>query len=638
MKEAKTRSDSKGMLDGGITVFLSLILTCICALLGGLYESARLAGGSWYLQMALNSSLDSLMSGYHRAVWEKYRLFLLEYEEEDNLRKETETLCRTYLQEASYYGLETENLFVLAAAGMLDESGIYLEQQILDYMKFGVWGMEEETETVSALLEGIREAESFHQIADSYQNHGNEILKLEKALDRLGECLKKQSELLQDGRQALDHGNGGAFFRLAKQLEKELKRVPGLIAAYEKDADRLREKLAASEEQAKLLREDLTAGTWGQAAEEVDQYRSYLEADGERRKEVEAVGIQAEKNLLIVEEAVQKAEEVQEIIDAWEADEEEDELDEEALWKRVTRVLQRFTEDTRFVTSKIKDKKALQVLETVSAWMGKDLLDLCMPEEREVSNTLLEDQDLPSKMALGSREKESMDFLLKHFYDRALVTEYTARYFTSFFEEKEEKDVFAYEQEYILFGFPSARENLKKMVHRLIAVREAANLLTLCSDSSLRREAEGLAIAITGGSLGPLTGVLTFFILTVWAFAESIEDVRLLLRGESLPFVKTAKEWKVSLSTLSESGLALFQTFEETEGEQSGLDYCAYGKLFLFLQDRVESRYRMLDLIQNNIRKEQPEFSLERCACRMEAEISCSGLFVPIRRSSVQEY
>lgn len=51
---------------GGITVFLSLILTCICALMGGLFESARAAGSGWYMQMALNSSLDSLMSCYHR--------------------------------------------------------------------------------------------------------------------------------------------------------------------------------------------------------------------------------------------------------------------------------------------------------------------------------------------------------------------------------------------------------------------------------------------------------------------------------------------------------------------------------------------------------------------------------------------
>ena len=73
---------------GGITVFLSLILTCICALMGGLFESARAAGSGWYMQMALNSSLDSLMSCYHREIWDKYRIFVLECADKERLAAE----------------------------------------------------------------------------------------------------------------------------------------------------------------------------------------------------------------------------------------------------------------------------------------------------------------------------------------------------------------------------------------------------------------------------------------------------------------------------------------------------------------------------------------------------------------------
>ena len=73
-----------------ISVFLSLILTCICALMGGLFESARAAGSGWYMQMALNSSLDSLMSCYHREIWDKYRIFVLECADKERLAAEME--------------------------------------------------------------------------------------------------------------------------------------------------------------------------------------------------------------------------------------------------------------------------------------------------------------------------------------------------------------------------------------------------------------------------------------------------------------------------------------------------------------------------------------------------------------------
>ena len=36
---------------GQITVFLSLVMLCVCSLVCGLVESARTAGAGWYLKM-----------------------------------------------------------------------------------------------------------------------------------------------------------------------------------------------------------------------------------------------------------------------------------------------------------------------------------------------------------------------------------------------------------------------------------------------------------------------------------------------------------------------------------------------------------------------------------------------------------
>ena len=54
---------------GQITVFLSLVMLCVCSLVCGLVESARTAGAGWYLKMAADSAMDSVFSGYHRAAW-----------------------------------------------------------------------------------------------------------------------------------------------------------------------------------------------------------------------------------------------------------------------------------------------------------------------------------------------------------------------------------------------------------------------------------------------------------------------------------------------------------------------------------------------------------------------------------------
>ena len=65
MIRAERHIETEKEVCGELTVFLSLILTCICALMGGLFESARAAGSGWYMQMALNSCTgfaDELLS------------------------------------------------------------------------------------------------------------------------------------------------------------------------------------------------------------------------------------------------------------------------------------------------------------------------------------------------------------------------------------------------------------------------------------------------------------------------------------------------------------------------------------------------------------------------------------------------
>ena len=173
----------------------------------------------------------------------------------------------------------------------------------------------------------------------------------------------------------------------------------------------------------------------------------------------------------------------------------------------------------------------------------------------------------------------------------------------------------------------------------LVAVREAMNLLYLLGNTEKRAEAEQLAIAITGASgLAPLVAVTTFFILTVWALAESIEDVSILLRGGKVSFVKQRDDWKVSLSGLAGEGIAVLGKAEDSGKEGRGLDYQAYLKLLLLLCSRAQKEYRMMDMIQKNIRIVQTDFLVRKCACRLEAEVKGRGVLIPVKKRTVKAY
>lgn len=279
----------------------------------------------------------------------------------------------------------------------------------------------------------------------------------------------------------------------------------------------------------------------------------------------------------------------------------------------------------------------MNVLETLSRLVGSDMLSIVIPEGVTISTDRTDTSQFPSVTERQEHSGSDMGIGENILIDTALIHEYAACFYTNFLSEDDKE--MKYEQEYLLVGAGSDRENLKGTVNRLIAVREAMNLLYLLGDSEKRHEAETLAFTITGASgMAPVVSVTTFFILTVWAFAESVEDVKALLRGESVPFVKQKNDWKVSLSGLVEAGPSLFTKQDASGRGERGLSYQSYLKMLFLLIGRREKEFRMMDMIQKNIRAIQPDFLVRKCAYRLEAEYKGRGALIPVRKQSAKAY
>lgn len=189
-------------------------------------------------------------------------------------------------------------------------------------------------------------------------------------------------------------------------------------------------------------------------------------------------------------------------------------------------------------------------------------------------------------------------------------------YFSSFLKENEsEPSALRYEMEYLLAGKKSDRENLKDAVNQVLTLRGAMNLLFLLNSPDKKAEADALAAAVAVGIV-PAQMALSFFILTLWAFGEAVLDVKMLLAGGKIPFWKTEGTWKTCLSGL------LDQSFLKETGESSGdgRTYTEYLSCLILLMDRKTRNFRMMDLIQWNIRTEQADFSVANCAYQIEIE------------------
>ena len=183
-----------------------------------------------------------------------------------------------------------------------------------------------------------------------------------------------------------------------------------------------------------------------------------------------------------------------------------------------------------------------------------------------------------------------------------------------------EEGALQYQLEYILEGESSDIENLKAVVNKLLLLRETANVIYLFSDGAKMAEAEALAVAITAEI--PVPGIeqlVKISLIFAWAYAESVYDVRTLLKGGKIPLVKNAGTWHYSLS-----GMLSFGKDEDGEiPDIEGIDYEGYLRIFLALENTEQKTLRAMDVIEMDIRKcpGNTYFRLDTCVDYIEADI-----------------
>lgn len=588
---------------GQVTVFLSLVLMCTCSLVCMLLESARTSGARWYLQNAVNSSLESVLAGYHRALWEDYRLLFLEAFSKEQVEQEMENYLHTYADADNWYYMDGAEAKVRDWKHITDEGGRYFQQEILDYMKYGIFTqIEVSPENAEELLKQVKEAGAAAGISNSYNSHTKKAVKLEQALADISSSLGKQEEIKNAGFEALNSCDGKAFLKEMDKLMKELKRIPDLVKKYEKQADILASEIQKSRLDLEGKTADLSAATRQALEEELHWYEAYILEDGERRKEVRDLPALSERNTKLAEAVKEEAEDVIQYINEWEPEDDE-ELEEEELWEPVRIHLQGYETSGLSCKAGIADKKKQAWLEQITAMAESGLLKFIMPEGKPVSGGVWNQSGWPSLSYKTNGSPDGGDLI-----KRALINQYCDMVYMDVLSETD-KNAF-YEMEYLIGGKGSDRENLLQTVSGMLVVRTGLNLIHILSDPQKREEARGLAVIIAGSvGLAPLASLLAVFIMGVWALGEGIMDLRILLQGGKIPVLKTLEDWQLDLEGLLKLGET--EVLPDCELPQKGFSYQGYLKLLLLPMDSSQKYYRMMDMIQANLSVKQPDFSIE---------------------------
>lgn len=237
-------------------------------------------------------------------------------------------------------------------------------------------------------------------------------------------------------------------------------------------------------------------------------------------------------------------------------------------------------------------------IEVIKKLKDMDLLTMVLPPGSNVSSkSIKREETLEHRSLQQGNETWQMQ---GSWYEDLLYQQFLQTHFSCFTASVVKDGALDYELEYIQAGKSSDRENLKKVVQELLLLREGVNFLYLQTDSVKKQEAYSIALALLGAtSLAAFAGVVAQGILAAWAYGESILDVRTLLAGGKIPWVKTAENWNSSLSGLGSLLVGTAKAKEQDNGE----DYEGYLKKLLYLKSAKLLNYRAMDLLEQRLRK-----------------------------------
>lgn len=268
-----------------------------------------------------------------------------------------------------------------------------------------------------------------------------------------------------------------------------------------------------------------------------------------------------------------------------------------------------------------------------SSWSGTDprkalksiltggLLNVVTPSGRVVSDQAYDLDGFPSDgQAEDTRQWEDIEFDDLDKFQRQLMSDgersqtgivddiygvgYALANFNTFTDRKQDRP-FECEVEYIIAGKDNDHDNLQGVVNRIVLHRLPLNLAYLLSDSAKMAEVSSIA-AVLALVPGVTYGAAKYLLLGCWAYAETIVDIRLLLDGKSVQFMKTDEYWVTDINNLDKL-MNLDSVDYEGVDAVSYRDYLA----ILLIENKGGMYYRMADLIQLNFRQTDESFEMK---------------------------
>ncbi|MDO4733954.1 MAG: DUF5702 domain-containing protein, partial [Lachnospiraceae bacterium] len=632
-------------LKSSMTIYITLVLVIIMALIFTLIESGRVSAVNTKLRSITYMSADSVFAEFAQPLFDQYGVMMLWADEEEFMEAFTGYISENLNlkgtdagSDLDLYGMRYAESSLVDVKWITDDGGKLFAEQVYDYMKVHL--IESVAEQLLSRTDFFEQSEKVREVLGTISEYQSEFIKVEESISEINDKVNHIKDLSENPRTLLeemqrdlelyqDEGDQEAANRFSEnrtelktnsnEIQQELSAIQNATENYYQNVDAAKDGILAMKEELELSKEEYTPEIYQAIQKRIEE----IEDTGSE----EGAGYQTIKNNA---EAAANYQETMKGLDSF-FDATDGAVSEENVGTYQEMTSQALESVTGFDMLSLDAGSAaeqtgsadLSFIENVNQKSKTGVLDLLAGD---ISEKQIDQSSFPSVTSMEKETEEEEDFVDKT-VQKALFAEYDVEHFGCYTNIKE-NTALDYEVEYILGGKDNDRANLSAVATELILIRSGANLVNLMLDSTKQAEIRELATAVSFGQVY-IMKIAELLITTAWALAEAMLDTKALFEGKKIPLIKQQDDWFLSLE-----GLKNFTGEEATESdEEFGLGYEDYLRVILLLEKKEDQRFRTMDMIQANMcLNENADFRIKDCIAQVKAEVSYSapGVFAAL--------
>lgn len=622
-----------------ITVMATLVFMIVISFVTTCVNAAAMSGYNTVIKQACSLSDESVFTAYSNDMLRQFDIFALKKSDiiNDKVNQYIKTSINTHSKDIQLVNAQYDEYRY-----MTDNGGYGVEEQIVRYMQSG--GYIEVIRDYNSVKDGIKQSDSVSKVSsdivevkDTAQESWIDMKQLINVCDNIGD---KEDELQQYAKQLVNTVNtlkeeeltqdelDNTKKDIAENVEEirdaadEIKdmsyKIYDIIDTYEGHMTDTTQQISASYEALKRHKEELGDTVYSAMKDDINN----MESCGEEQNgsPVDVVEAAVDNDISVLDELLKKSdinirqeESIDNIINM------SGNVQRLCGELKVREVADRYRE----YIDEDDSKPDINLLTRIYKLFKEGITGLVI--DTDISDKTIEYDNLADSVVTGTACDDISNLSIRS----ALVNEYIISRFQNYTdyidsENKGTKDILSedrlldYETEYILCGGKSDKDNLCEVITKLSHIREGANLLYLITDSQKKNECFTLAVQILGytGNM-VLIKAAQYLIMTLWAYAESIVELRGLYSGESISIIKNAGDWETDINGLINLGRenissgsvqwlknagknrkGTVQPDDKETDEILSLDYAGYLRILLLMQNGTTRNARVMSAME----------------------------------------